>query len=108
MKRINLFFVIIMVVLGFTFLLLAGCANKELVNESSGQPQTEMKQEAAKPNVPATEEKAAKPASETGQKIAAMAELKDIHFDFDKYNLRPDRQRNFNTHAGSAAEKCRI
>ncbi len=99
MKRINLFFVVIIAMLSTIFILLAGCAKKELVSESSEQPQNEMKQEAAKPNVPVTEEKAVQPASESGQKIAATAELKDIHFDFDKYNLRPEDRAILSTHA---------
>ena len=102
MKRINLFFVIIMVALGLTFILLEGCAKKELVKESSEQPQNAVKQEMAKPNVPVaqqevakpnvpiTEQEAAKPASESEQEMTATSELKDIHFDFDKYSLRPE------------------
>jgi peptidoglycan-associated lipoprotein len=58
-----------------------------------------MKQKAAKANVPVTEEKAAKPATESGQKIAAAQKLKDIHFDFDKYNLRPEDRTILGSHA---------
>ena len=98
MKRINLFFVIVMFALGLTFILLEGCAQKELVKESSAQPQNEMKQ-AAKPNVPAGQQESAKPnnqveertaqqTSGSGQSVMATSGLKDIHFDYDKASLR--------------------
>jgi peptidoglycan-associated lipoprotein len=98
MKRMNLFFVMTMFALGLTFILLEGCAQKELVKESSGQPQNEMKQ-AANPNVPAVQQQAIKPndqaeerasqqTSGTGQKMMATSGLNDIHFDYDKTSLR--------------------
>jgi peptidoglycan-associated lipoprotein len=95
MKRINLFFVIAIFALGLTFILIEGCAKKQLVKESSEQPQNEMKQ-AAKPNVPAVQQVAAKPsqsateqeAAQQTQKVMATSGLKDIHFDYDKASLR--------------------
>ena len=91
------------------FLGVTGCAKKEMVKESSSQPQNELKQgpvsspkqEEMKPSS-AVEAKEAKPVTEGEQKVAAPEksyELVDIHFDFDKYNLRPEDRTILSGHA---------
>ena len=78
------------------FLVMTGCAKKETVKESSFQPQnesgTQPKQEEMKPS----------PVTAGKQKVTAeqkISELKDIHFDFDKYNLRPEDRKILSAHA---------
>jgi len=95
MKRIDLFFAMMMVALGLTFILIAGCVKTpcETLKESSNQPQAAtsnapaVQQQATKPAPGMTEQAA--PAMETKPEMTATSNLKDIHFDFDKYGLRP-------------------
>lgn len=83
-----------------------GCAKKETVMESSTQPQSEVKQEAAQPAAPpevkpAPPIEAVKPAAE--QKpvaVEAPKSLEDIHFDFDQDVLRPEDRKTLVAHAG--------
>ncbi len=69
------------------FLGMTGCAKKETVVENSAQPQN-AKQEEMK-SAPA-------PLVATGEQ---KFELGNIHFDFDKYNLRPADRKILNAHA---------
>jgi len=108
MKRINLFFVMTMVALGLTFILLAGCMKTPCDIKESPNPQPEMKQEAPPP-APAMQPEAAKPAPPPVQQAAPAMEKKqemmeapnlaDIHFDFDKYGLRPGDEKILTAHA---------
>ncbi len=86
----------------------AGCAKKETVMESSTQPQSEVKQEAAVPAAPpevkpAPPVETVKPAQEPEQKpvaVEAPKSLTDIHFDYDQDVLRPGDRKILDAHAG--------
>jgi len=86
--------IMVVIVLGLTFSLIffSGCAKKEVVKEESATKEQTM---AAKQSG-AEEKRTAKegPATATTEEAAAMAKREkifvDIHFDFDKYNLKPE------------------
>lgn len=91
---------------------LTGCAKKEVIKESSGEQQSMVKQEPAaqpaemkpeeqKPDL-APQQEAVQPMAESEQKIAPAQEakqLEDIHFDFDKFELRPEDRQILSGHA---------
>lgn len=91
---------------------LTGCAKKEVIKESSGEEQSMVKQEPAaqpagmkpeeqKPDL-APQQEAVQPMAESEQKIAPAQEakqLEDIHFDFDKFELRPEDRQILSGHA---------
>lgn len=71
---------------------LAGCAEKKIVVKEAAQPPA-MEQ-------PAPEPEAVPPMAEGEQKVTEEAmQLEDIHFDFDKYNLRPGDRKILSGHA---------
>jgi peptidoglycan-associated lipoprotein len=96
------FYFKIVVLLAAAVFLLAGCAKKETVIESSSQPQNEIKQGPV--SQPKQEPLKTSPQIETKgeQKVVAsqaLYEPGDIHFDFDKYNLRTEDRKILSEHA---------
>ena len=87
-----------MLCLPLFFIVFAGCANKGTVKEeSTATPSVAAEKQpgvqAAKKGgvAPAVKEAPAAGGEQTAKKESAMADtFKDIHFDFDKYNLKPE------------------
>ena len=95
-KTFYLRITVLLIVIGV--FLVTGCSSiKETTTESSAQPQNMTNQEPVAPPEqeemkPAASAKEVAPVTEGEQKVAAAQPsngLGDIHFDFDKDNLRP-------------------
>jgi peptidoglycan-associated lipoprotein len=83
MKKITVILSLLAIV-GFT---VAGCANKETVKPEEKPQATQAAPQPSQP-APAVAAQAQQPAEKTIEEI--QKELLMIHFDFNKYNIRPD------------------
>ncbi len=79
MKKLGLFLVVMM--MSTSILLLAGCSKKP-----APQPVTPPPPVTPRETIPAAEQKPVERAPE----VRAAMELKDVFFDYDKYELKPD------------------
>ena len=93
--------IILMFSLPLFFIAFVGCANKEIVKEESvakqnvaaeKQPGAQEAKASEATKGPAAKEA---PATMTGGEMTAQASSisKDIHFDFDNYNLKPEARK---------------
>lgn len=82
-------------VVGICLLLLLGCAKRELITEAPPAPSPEVKERATVEEEPVVAEETLKPVKYPGieGEVMETSLLKDIHFDFDRYDLRPDAKR---------------
>ncbi len=122
MKRGKLFLAIILVLISLAFSLPAGCAKKEIVKEEAAmekqapvQPQETGKEKALEEQLVKEKEAKEKALAEMeakekaekeamAEEAAAKAEKEasqfaDIHFAFDRYDLRPDEREILDMHA---------
>lgn len=114
MKKRIAFIGIIGLVLCFSIMMTAGCAKKSVVKEQrvTGEQKAavpETTKELAKKEEPVTQE-VAKVKEETlkeeavTERAAPVEMSKDINFDYDKYNLRPDAREILKQHADYLAK----
>lgn len=108
MKRSVYLLLSVLFALSINLLFLSACAKKEMVKESGiGNNTPAIQQEVkAQPESKPPEEKKAPPAAEITKvpekkEIMAqeMTQLSDIHFDFDKSDLRPNDRKILSSHA---------
>ncbi len=76
-------------------LLLVACAKKQVVTEAPPTPPPSQVREEGVQEAPSVAEETLKPVKYPGIEGEVMETplLKDIHFDFDRYDLRPDAKR---------------
>lgn len=114
MKKSIAFIGIIGLVLCFSIMMTAGCAKKSVVKEQrvTGEQKAAVPvttKELAKKEEPVTQE-VAKVKEETlkeeavTERAAPVEMSKDINFDYDKYNLRPDAREILKQHADYLAK----
>lgn len=93
---------IMLLVLSLSFIFMAGCAKKEVVKDEALMAQEEKAAEAqaAEKEALSREQEEAQAALEKRERLLQeAAAFQDVHFDFDKYDLKPEAREMIREHA---------
>jgi len=93
---------ILLLVLGLSFVFMAGCAKKEVVKEETLMAQDERAAEAQaaeKEVLPQEQEEAQTTLEEKERLLQEAAAFADVYFEFDKYDLNTEARETLRQHA---------